>query len=69
MFEKRIASEDSKIVDQNYLGLWHIFNKLGKEEASEFEIWKTAKELGIPTPKNISNYCSLQNGILRFIKR
>jgi hypothetical protein len=69
MFEKRIASENSTVVDADFALLRRIFSKLGKDEASEFEIWQSAKSLGVPVPKNIGKYCSVSaKGVLTLKK-
>lgn len=46
-FEKRIASESSHVVDPDRGIISSLFAKLGKTEATELEILRTAREMGV----------------------
>ena len=69
MFEKKIACEQSKVVNPEFANLVQIFNKAGRESLSEFEIWRTAKALNLDAPKEISKYCTADDEGLFTLKR
>ena len=64
-FEKRIASENVALVDAGKGVISQIFNKLGKSEATELEVLRTAKTLGIEL-SNLRTCCDIgKDGLLR----
>jgi len=46
-FNKRIASESAHVVEPDKGIISSIFSRLGKSEATELEILRTAREMGV----------------------
>jgi hypothetical protein len=65
MFTKRIAAEHAHIVDPEKGKIAQIFKKLGKSEATELELLRAAKDMGLQLT-GLRTYCEIDaNGLLR----
>jgi hypothetical protein len=64
-FEKRFASENIAPVDSGRGNVTQIFSKMGKGEASELEVRRVGKKLGLELT-NLKDACDVSpEGLLR----
>ena len=57
-FEKRIASDSCRVVESDFGLLSKIFQKLGKSKATELEVVRTAREMGVRL-RGLRKFCNL----------
>lgn len=57
MFNKTADTEGTEVLTEQRK-LARVFDRLGKDEATELEVLRTAKEMGMPV-SNLRDYCKV----------